>query len=68
SGSFHKIGTGFLKLTGDSSAFIGLTMVESGTLAVNGRLGGTLDVWAGGRLQGAGTVGSLLVAGTVAPG
>jgi len=68
SGSFHKIGTGFLKLTGDSSAFIGLTMVESGTLAVNGRLGGTLDVWTGGRLQGAGTVGSLLVAGTVAPG
>lgn len=32
------------------------------------QLGGVLDVWTGGRLGGAGTVGSTVVSGTIAPG
>jgi subtilase-type serine protease len=55
-------------LSGDSSGFVGQTVVHGGTLAVNGSLGGTLDVLAGGRLQGIGTVGGTTVAGTIAPG
>jgi outer membrane autotransporter protein len=54
--------------TGDSSGFTGITTVESGALTVNGQLGGTLAVTANGRLQGAGTVGDAIVAGTAAPG
>ncbi|MGO4717310.1 autotransporter outer membrane beta-barrel domain-containing protein, partial [Bradyrhizobium sp. 2TAF24] len=67
-GGFNKTGAGLLNLTGDSSAFTGSTSVLAGTLAVNGLLGGTLDVLAGGRLQGNGTVGNTTVNGTIAPG
>ncbi|WP_204266812.1 autotransporter-associated beta strand repeat-containing protein, partial [Escherichia coli] len=56
SGGFNKTGIGLLNLTGNSSAFTGSTSVQAGTLAVNGSLGGALDVWTGGRLQGNGTV------------
>ncbi|MFA6265220.1 MAG: autotransporter outer membrane beta-barrel domain-containing protein [Pseudolabrys sp.] len=55
-------------LTGDSSGFSGSTTVQSGTLAVNGGLGGTMDVLSGGRLQGIGTVGTTINAGIIAPG
>jgi len=68
SGAFAKTGAGLLELSGDSGAFTGTTSVAAGTLAVNGWLGGTLDVRAGGRLQGTGTVGNTLVSGTIAPG
>ncbi|WP_179119682.1 autotransporter-associated beta strand repeat-containing protein [Ensifer adhaerens] len=68
SGSFAKAGAGRLTLTGNSSAFSGTTTVESGTLAVNGSLGGTVDVLAGGRLQGAGSVSNAKVSGAIAPG
>ncbi|MGN6769612.1 MAG: autotransporter domain-containing protein, partial [Rhizobiaceae bacterium] len=68
SGSLHQIGTGRTELTGDSSGFTGSTDVETGTLAVNGKLGGALDVRSAGRLQGTGTVGDTIVSGTVAPG
>ncbi|MBZ7926575.1 autotransporter-associated beta strand repeat-containing protein [Ensifer adhaerens] len=68
SGSFAKAGAGFLTLTGNSSAFSGVTTVENGTLAVNGLLGGTVDVLAGGRLQGSGAASNVRVSGTIAPG
>jgi len=68
SGAIRQVGLGTTGLTGDSSGFAGTTTVENGILAVNGRLGGTLDVWAGGRLQGAGTVGDVSVTGVIAPG
>ena len=68
SGSFHKTGAGLLNLSGGSSAFAGSTSVEAGTLAVNGSLGGTLEVLSGARLQGIGTVGNTIVRGTIAPG
>lgn len=67
-GSVGKAGTGLLDLTGDSSGFTGATTVEGGALAVNGALGGTLNVLYAGRLQGVGTVGSTVISGTVAPG
>jgi len=67
-GSLRQIGTGKTELTGTFSGFTGATTVEDGTLAVNGQLGGTLNVFAGGRLQGVGTVGNTTVTGTIAPG
>lgn len=70
SGGFNKSSVGLLNLTGDSSAFTGSTFVRAGTLAVNGTLGGTLDVLSGARLQGIGTVGHTNVnaGGVIAPG
>ncbi len=68
SGSFAKTGAGRLTLTGNSSAFSGATTVENGTLAVNGSLGGTVDILAGGRLQGSGAASNVRVSGTIAPG
>ncbi|WP_371424229.1 autotransporter domain-containing protein [Tardiphaga sp.] len=70
---FSGVGTiavynGTTTFTADSSAFGGQTIVGGGTLVINGKLGGTLDVLASGRLQGSGTMGSTVVAGTVAPG
>lgn len=67
-GVLRQAGAGKTELTGDSSAFAGTTYVDAGTLAVNGTLGGNVDVSAGGRLQGIGTVGTTLVSGTLAPG
>ncbi|MGK6310733.1 beta strand repeat-containing protein, partial [Variovorax sp. DT-64] len=58
SGSIRQIGAGLTNLGGNSAAFTGTTTVEAGTLAVNGILGGTLNVLSAGRLQGSGTVGS----------
>lgn len=69
-GALIKDGAGKLTLTGDSGAtFTGAGSVVAGTLAVNGILGGTMDV-IGGRLQGIGTVGATInrPGGTIAPG
>jgi fibronectin-binding autotransporter adhesin len=67
-GTIRHMGGGKTELTADSSAFAGTTEVEAGILAVNGSLGGTMNLLAGGRLQGTGTVGDMLVSGTIAPG
>ncbi|WEX07775.1 autotransporter outer membrane beta-barrel domain-containing protein [Chelativorans sp. AA-79] len=68
-GALIKRGTGRLVLTSDASGFSGGTTVSGGTLAVNGSLGGTVDVLAGGRLQGIGTVAGLTTnRGVIAPG
>ncbi|HWK69173.1 MAG TPA: autotransporter-associated beta strand repeat-containing protein [Rhizobiaceae bacterium] len=70
SGSFTKSGAGALRLSADSSGFTGTTSVNGGTLAVNGRLCGDVNVRDGGRLQGTGTVCDTnnFTGGTVAPG
>ena len=70
SGQLLQTGAGLLKLTGDSSGFAGSTAVQAGTLSVDGKLGGTVAVQSGGRLQGTGTLGGLGVGsgGTAAPG
>jgi len=69
-GTLAQAGGGTLRLTGDSSAFSGATQVRSGTLAVDGRLGGSLAVGSGARLQGNGSVGATTVqaGATIAPG
>ena len=68
SGAIRQIGSGLIRLTGDSSGFTGTTSVKAGTLAVNGSLCGDVNVLGGGRLQGIGTVCDTNNAGTVAPG
>ncbi len=70
SGNVKQIGAGTTDLTGDSSAFSGATAVLTGTLAVDGTLGGTVSVLSGGTLAGSGTVGTTTIAsgGTIAPG
>lgn len=62
-------GGGLVKLSGDSSGYLGTTDV-SGALSVNGMFGGSLNVLPGGRLQGSGTVGdtTLAAGATIAPG
>jgi fibronectin-binding autotransporter adhesin len=69
-GVIAQIGSGVTALSGDSSAFSGRTEVREGTLAVDGKLGGAVEVFSGGRLTGHGQVGSLLnqAGGIVAPG
>ncbi|UXN58146.1 autotransporter-associated beta strand repeat-containing protein [Phyllobacterium zundukense] len=67
-GNLVKDGSGTTMLGADSSGFTGTTSVEAGILAVNGSLCGDVNVLAGGRLQGIGTVCDTNNAGTVAPG
>lgn len=69
-GTLAQAGGGMLRLSGDSSAFSGATQARAGTLAVDGRLGGSLAVGAGARLQGTGSVGATTVqaGATIAPG
>lgn len=67
-GAIRQIGSGMTTLTADNSGFAGTTSVEAGTLAVNGRLCGDMNVRAGGRLQGIGSVCTTDNAGVVAPG
>ena len=67
-GVIRQVGTGLTNLTGNSSGFAGTTRVENGTLAVNGTLGGAVEILGDGRLQGAGTVGNTIVSSVIAPG
>lgn len=60
-GALNKAGSGALTLTGNASAFNGTHTVTGGVFAVNTVLGGEVDVQAGGRLQGAGTVGNTTI-------
>ena len=64
----RKSGTGLLNLTGTSD-FAGTVTAAGGTLAINGSMANAdVLVEAAGRLQGNGTLGSLTVNGTLAPG
>lgn len=69
-GRIAQIGTGVTELTGDSSGFAGATQVRQGVLAVNGKLGGTVDVQDTAVLRGVGQVGTAVVhqGGTISPG
>ncbi|MFC5374808.1 autotransporter outer membrane beta-barrel domain-containing protein [Brevundimonas faecalis] len=53
-GAIRQIGGGTTTLTANSSGFTGTTTVENGTLAVNGRLGGSVGVQSGATLTGSG--------------
>lgn len=69
-GGFTKSGAGALNYTGSSALFAGTTRVLAGRLAVDGALGGTVEVGDGASLGGTGTVGALKVGdgGTLGPG
>lgn len=68
-GTLSQIGSGKTTLTTDQTAFTGQTLVQSGILAVDHKLGGTMDV-SGGRLQGIGTIGDTVLSkgGVIAAG
>jgi fibronectin-binding autotransporter adhesin len=69
SGTLAKTGSGILTLTGNAAAYAGATQVQAGTVAVNGSLGGSLDVSLNAILSGTGTIGgNVSIAGTQAPG
>lgn len=68
SGTLTKDGAGTLLVTADNSGYAGTSRVAAGTFAVDGALGGQVDVADGGRLEGNGEVGSVTNAGVVAPG
>lgn len=59
-GNLRMAGSGELRLPGDSSAFTGHTYIDNGSIRLNGRLGGDMDVASGALLQGAGTLGGNL--------
>jgi len=60
-GSFRKLGSSALHLTGDSSAFTGSTEVTAGTLQLDGKLGGDLSMASGTVLSGTGTGGNVVL-------
>ena len=69
SGTLAKTGSGILTINGNSSSYAGATLVQAGTVAVNGSLGGSVDVSLGAILSGTGTIGgNVSIAGTQAPG
>lgn len=69
-GEVRKRDVGTLLLTADSSGFSGQTLIQSGQLFVQGRLGGALTLASGTLLGGTGTLGtvSLVDGATLAPG
>ena len=69
SGTLAKTGSGILTINGNSSSYAGATLVQAGTVAVNGSLGGTVDVSLNAILSGTGTIGgNVSIAGTQTPG
>ncbi|NEI71715.1 autotransporter domain-containing protein [Rhizobium lusitanum] len=64
------VASGDVTLTGNSSAFSGVTSVSGGSLIVDGTLGGSINLSGYGLLGGTGTVGSTVVGAgaTLSPG
>jgi autotransporter-associated beta strand protein len=67
-GGLTKVGNGTLTYTGNGSAYSGRFTIADGSLRHDGSIGGTLQVNAGARLSGGGTLGDLDLLGTLAPG
>ena len=68
SGSLTKAGGGTFVIAADNSSYVAVSNVAGGTLAVDGILGGSVNVTNMGRLEGNGRVGGIANAGVVAPG
>jgi subtilase-type serine protease len=68
-GGLTKIGAGTLELTGENT-YLGPTLIDQGSLRVNGSITSDVSVQNGGTLTGSGSVGSLIAhsGSTVAPG
>ncbi len=66
-GSLLKEGSGTLNLTGGNT-YSGGTSINAGALAVNGGITGTVTIGSAGALSGAGSVGSVINSGNIAPG
>jgi len=64
------VASGNVTLTGNSSAFSGVTSISGGSLIVDGTLGGSINLSGYGLLGGTGTVGSTIVGAgaTLSPG
>lgn len=63
-GALTKIGSGALNLAGDN-AFTGMLRIAEGSLRLNGKLGGAVEIAAGATLAGSGSIGGSL---SFAPG
>ncbi|WP_245295167.1 autotransporter-associated beta strand repeat-containing protein [Manganibacter manganicus] len=67
-GALTKDGAGTLVFTADNNGYSGSSQIKGGTLAVDGILGGEVDIAAGGRLEGNGQVDDVTNAGVMGPG
>jgi outer membrane autotransporter protein len=68
-GALQHNGSGTTTFTSNSAAFTGATTVSAGKLIVDGSLAGSIvTVDANGTLGGSGTVGGVVLDGTIAPG
>jgi fibronectin-binding autotransporter adhesin len=67
-GALTKAGSGTLTLSGSGSAYSGHFTVGAGALRLDGTLGGTLQIGSGTTLSGTGTMGNLILSGTLSPG
>lgn len=67
-GALAKTGSGVLTYSGNGSGYAGRFTIAGGSLRLDGSLGGTLQVNAGARLSGGGTLNNLDLFGTLAPG
>ncbi|ALF30788.1 MULTISPECIES: adhesin autotransporter BmaC [Brucella] len=65
-GAFVKTGAGRLELAGDDHTYNGDASIASGTLALTGALGGTMNVGIDGRLEATGRVGATTNSGVIA--
>ena len=63
-----KLNMGDLSLTGDSSAYVGNFIVNSGELILDGILGGTLIINKDACLDGTGTAYNVIIDGSICPG
>jgi outer membrane autotransporter protein len=68
SGPLTRTGAGTLAFSGNGSGYTGPLRVTGGILNLTGTLGGSVAVDSGARLTGTGTMGSVAVSGTLAPG